>query len=302
MRLYEIMANWQIEEQYAYGDCDILAIGLHIKLKLPLRAVVDGDKYSHVWVSPSPNTALDIWGERPEKEIYQAWIAEDDQGGEIKTVSLEWLMAHLPAKQKENLNQRVKKSLEDFKIVHPNSRLIESFGKVFNFDPQLGDKTLFDLDVKARNGSLTQDDLKSFRALLNRDKNAFVRMYHGTSSSHDVLGKGLLPTSPNRSKSLQSAAGYVYVAYDPRMALAFARHAYPSDNEFTVYAVDVTIARLLPDHDQLRNKRHFAGIEVGDSLVDSLIFGGGARVKGKISPMQIHIYGKFDKSGKEIDF
>lgn len=179
------------------------------------------------------------------------------------------------------------------------NEIIESFGKEYNFDPKV-DSTIHDLSVAANSGELTSSKIKDFTNLLNKDKNAFIRMYHGTSASHPVMQTGLLPTSQTRARSLQSASGYVYLTYDPRTALNFAQHAYPKENVI-VYAVDVTIRRLLPDHDQLRNKRHFGEMDIGSSLVDSLIYGNGARVKGKIEPYQIHIHGSYDRNGNEIN-
>lgn len=115
--------SWKIEEQYAYGDCDILALALHRKYGLPIRAVVfideeDGEEgYSHVWVSYQ-GKALDIWGVRSEAEIEQAWIIEDDQGGQIKSVSEEWLLSTLPQRQRVNLPERVAQALVDFTKLH----------------------------------------------------------------------------------------------------------------------------------------------------------------------------------------
>lgn len=55
-----------------------------------------------------------------------------------------------------------------------------------------------------------------------------------------------------------------------------------------MWAAVVPVRALRPDLDQLRNKRAFGGVQrLGDSLVESLAFGGGARVKGRIPPEQL---------------
>lgn len=179
--------------------------------------------------------------------------------------------------------------------------LIESFGKVFNFDPEVDD-ALADLSRKAASQSITLNDIKSFNSLLNKDKNAFMRLYHGTIEDHPILTTGLRPTSSTTAKSLQSSHGYVYLAYDPKHALQFARMAYAgSKSNIVVYAVDSTIRRLLPDTDQLNNKRLYANVDVPNTLANSLIYGGGARIKGKIDTTNIHIHSVYDHTGKKID-
>jgi len=178
----------------------------------------------------------------------------------------------------------------------------ESFGTVINFDPQVN-TMLFDLDVKAHSGTITPQEIKAFASFLNSHKMDFIRMYHGTSSAHDIMGKGLLPTSASRAKSIQSTAGYVYLAYDPNSALTFAQMAYAGQYNSTriVYAVDVLVKRLLPDHDQLYNKRMYGGnADIGNTLAHSLIYGRGARVRGKIDPMQVHVWGEFDRNGDPV--
>lgn len=171
---------------------------------------------------------------------------------------------------------------------------------VHDFNPAVSTK-LFDLDVAAHNGTLDPDDKKAFASFLRDHPNDFIRLYHGTAAKHEVMAKGLLPTSTNRRLSLQSGSGYVYLAYDPRTALDFARMGYSGQyTPLVVYAVDVTIRRLLPDRDQLADKRHYAGIDVGDTLADSLIYGRTARVKGKIEPYQIHVYGRYDHHGNPL--
>lgn len=182
--------------------------------------------------------------------------------------------------------------------------LIESFGRVIDWNPraQSPNLQLFDLDVAAHKGTIEKKDIAEFASFLRSHKMDFVRLYHATSLDHPIPDKGLLPTSATRAKSLQSGHGYVYLSYDPESALSFARMAYAGQyRPLVIYAVEVTIGRLSADTDQLRNKRFFSGIEVGNSLAESLIYGRGARVKGKIDPMQLTVFGHYDHHGNPID-
>jgi predicted nucleotidyltransferase/8-oxo-dGTP pyrophosphatase MutT (NUDIX family) len=135
----------------------------------------------------------------------------------------------------------------------------------------------------------TPEAVRRVAAWLRSDPNRFVRMYHGTSAEHPVMEKGLLPTSGRRRHSYQSGSGYVYLSVFPTSAEDFARMAYPG-KDIVVYAVDLTVRRLRPDLDQLRNKRYWGGERfqgLGDSLAESLVYGHGARVAGRIGPEQI---------------
>jgi hypothetical protein len=132
--------------------------------------------------------------------------------------------------------------------------------------------------------------LDDFERWLRNNRQRFVTMYHGTTvPKEDILYKGLLPTSATRRRSYQSSSGYVCLSVYQNMAQDFARMGDPMHaDRITVWAVEIAIGRLLPDLDQLANKR-MGGVEVEDKLSHSLIYGSGARVKGKIDPMQIHI-------------
>ena len=183
-------------------------------------------------------------------------------------------------------------------------QLADIFESVIDFNPEVT-RELFDLDLAASRGALDPKAHKKFRQFLFQHKNDNIRLYHGTSSKHDVMNKGLLPTSATRRLSLQSGSGYVYLSYDPQRALMFAQFGYPSWGEgerYVVYAVTVPIRKLRPDPDQLRNKRMWGEhSDIGDTLADSLIYGAGARVKGRIEPWQISVYGYFDKTGNRIE-
>lgn len=132
-------------------------------------------------------------------------------------------------------------------------------------------------------------DTVILRRFLRDHPNDFVSLYHGTSKQHPIMTQGLLPTSTGRKKSMQSGIGYVYLSVYPGMAFDFGRIAYPG-HEIVVYKVTTIIRRLKADLDQLRNQRHFAERNVGNTLAESLIFGSGARIKGKIEPMSLSLF------------
>lgn len=141
-------------------------------------------------------------------------------------------------------------------------------------------------------GEEKPETVKNLVSWLKQDPNRFVRLYHGTAAKHNVMVEGLLPTSGSRRNSLHSGSGYVYLSVFPTSAEDFARMAYPG-KDIVVYAVDISIRRLKPDKDQLRNKRYWGGEkyqDIGNSLAESLIYGHGARVEGKINPMQISVF------------
>lgn len=174
---------------------------------------------------------------------------------------------------------------------------------VVDLDPQVS-RFLFDLDLKANTKTITAKDIKEFSSWLRSDPNRLVRMYHGTSHKHDVIGKGLLPTSTTRRRSMQSGSGYVYLTYDPQRAFSFAKHGYPGSQEepWVIYAVTVSVRNLRADVDQLRNKRMWGGFtDLGTTLAHSMIYSGGARYKGSISPHQISVYGYFDRQYQRVD-
>lgn len=137
--------------------------------------------------------------------------------------------------------------------------------------------------------------MKAFRKFLRDNKDKQVVLYHGTGSRNKVMEQGLLPTSHNRRRSMQSGSGYVYMSVHPGMARTFGEMGYPED-KVVVYAVTVPIHKLSPDKDQLRNKRLWDGYEGEDDLASSLVYGRGARFKGKIEPWRISV-----KEGKPIE-
>lgn len=121
----------------------------------------------------------------------------------------------------------------------------------------------------------------------------YIKLYHGTHPQHPIESEGLKPTSANRRKSLQSSSGYVYLATTPEKAKMFGDLGNGINNS-KVYEVIVPTHHILPDHDQLNNKRaaetEYGGDtkqEIGKSIGDSIVHGGTVRVKGAIPPWQI---------------
>lgn len=125
--------------------------------------------------------------------------------------------------------------------------------------------------------------VKDLERWLKDSPTTLIRMYHGTGEEFDIEHQGLLPTTSRRRNSYQSGSGYVYLSIYPGMAEDFARMAFPTKPR-ALYQVEVPVYMLLPDKDQLANQRHYAERSVGNSLAESIIFGHGARVKGKIPP------------------
>jgi len=133
---------------------------------------------------------------------------------------------------------------------------------------------------------VTPYELAKVKKFLQDNKYHKMVMYHGTSEAHDIEVEGLLPTSLKRRHSLQSSSGYVYLSLYPNCAKVFGELAYPKKS-IVVYKVEVPIQMLKADRDQLRNRRLYSAWETGDTLAESLVYGQGARVKGKVPPYMI---------------
>lgn len=117
---------------------------------------------------------------------------------------------------------------------------------------------------------------------LRLNPDAWVRLYHGTDARLPVQTEGLLPTSQRRRNSLQSRSGYVSFSLFPEHAELFAQLAYPQ-RTVAVYGIDLRVGELVPDLDQLRNQRQWAGRTVRPTLAHSLAYGHGAQVKGAVA-------------------
>lgn len=135
-------------------------------------------------------------------------------------------------------------------------------------------------------GVPTRQELLDLTSFIYCSKNDWVSLYHGTDAAHPVMTKGLLPTSDSRRKSLQSSNGYVCLSVFPGMAHDFGTMAYPG-RQIVVYKATICFRRLKADIDQLRNQRLHAQRNCGDTLAESLVYGHGARVKGKLDPMYL---------------
>lgn len=139
----------------------------------------------------------------------------------------------------------------------------------------------------------TEATIKRLSTWLRANPENCVRLYHGTAAGHDITHQGLLPTDRRRkggAHSLQTRSGFVSLSIYPGMAERFARMAYPGQR-VAIYAVDVPVKLLVPDADQLKNKRAFAQVTCGSSLADSLCHGHGAQIKGKVDPWRITYLG-----------
>lgn len=116
-------------------------------------------------------------------------------------------------------------------------------------------------------------------------QNKFVVFYHGTHPNLPIEKEGLKPTSLNRRKSYQSKTGYVYLANTPERAERFGKLG--NGGECVVYAVMIPIRELKADLDQLNNLRAASSVEIGNSVGESIVYGGGVRFAGAIEAWKI---------------
>lgn len=132
----------------------------------------------------------------------------------------------------------------------------------------------------------TQKQIEKLNKWLRDNKDKYVQMYHGTpfENKQRILEKGILPTTYSRRHSQQSESGYVYLSVFPTMSKVFADMANVySKEKNVVFVATIQIMDLKPDTDQLKNKRiHGQDLSIGDTLAESIIYGHGARVKGKV--------------------
>jgi CMP-2-keto-3-deoxyoctulosonic acid synthetase len=135
----------------------------------------------------------------------------------------------------------------------------------------------------------TVEVIKELSRFLRNNKAETVRLYHGTAESIPVLDEGLKPTTNKTKRSLQSTTGYVYLSIYPGMAKTFGEIAYPG-KKINIYAVDVPVSLLKADTDQLNNKRYWGGYKIGNTLAESIAYGHGVRVKGKIEVNKVKLY------------
>ncbi len=160
-------------------------------------------------------------------------------------------------------------------------------------DYSVGDK--FEMgtivDFPFSEGLPSQEKSQNMKEWLNKNKDiylpSYISLYHGASLSDPILEEGLKPTSSRRRKSYQSESGYIYLANTPERAKTFGELS--NMGKCVVYQVIVAVKDLKPDLDQLNNLRS-TGVQVGNSVEDSIIYGGGARLKGSIPPHSIRLY------------
>jgi len=145
------------------------------------------------------------------------------------------------------------------------------------------------LEVPFEEGPPTREKVAEVTSWLLENRalyqNKYALFYHGTSASLDIEKTGLLPTSARRRRSFQSQSGYVYLANTPERAKVFGDLGNQSHS--AVYEVAVLIRKLSADTDQLRNQRVAHSIAIGNSVGESIVFGGGVRYRGKIEPYAV---------------
>jgi len=155
------------------------------------------------------------------------------------------------------------------------------------------------LDLPFQEGAPSKEKVFELKKWLkaNSDKYqiAYVTLFHGASKSASIEEEGLKPTSPSRRRSYQSTSGYVYLAPTPERAKMFGDLANQSKSD--VYAVTVRVIDLKADSDQLANQRA-EGADVGNSVAESIVYGGSVRVRGRIEPWQVR---KLDGMDCEFD-
>jgi N12 class adenine-specific DNA methylase/superfamily II DNA/RNA helicase len=155
------------------------------------------------------------------------------------------------------------------------------------WEDRLSDKIL---PLPIEEGTPSQERVSAVAKWLKDNSNIYLPvytvMYHATDPRLPITDQGLLPTTAERRRSYQSESGYVYLANTPSRAKAFGDLGNMSNS--VVYEVIVPINKLLADTDQLNNQRS-VGQTVGNSVAESIVYGGGARVKGFVAPWQIKL-------------
>ena len=114
-----------------------------------------------------------------------------------------------------------------------------------------------------------------------------VILFHGTCATHNISEEGIKKGNSKRKNSFQSANGFVCLSLYPSMAKQFGEMGNPY-SDIKVYAVQVPIKDLKPDHDQLNNKRMYGEDEtIGRTLADSLIYGSGCRLSRNVENYEV---------------
>ena len=188
---------------------------------------------------------------------------------------------------------------EEQGVVFPNSiknikhKLVEADKEMrqggtvdYNFSDDLNN--FIDVDTLERNGfgdilynsHPDKKRIKDLNDYFRRNSNKLFVLYHGTDRDIPILEEGLKKTSEKRRRSYQSESGYVYLTPFKDTARTFGEMGNPYGAK--VYEVKIPVRFLLPDKDQLGNKREVSDFTIGDTLSESVILGGSVRVKGNI--------------------
>ncbi|MBI2513269.1 MAG: hypothetical protein HYV96_14930 [Opitutae bacterium] len=148
----------------------------------------------------------------------------------------------------------------------------------------VGDSPLHEITTRAP----TPEAVRRLDRWLRANPGGWVRLYHVTDARLPVRELGLLPTSARRRHSLQARSGYVSLSLFPGHAELFAKLAFPLQ-AITVSSVDLRVSELVPNLDQLRNQRLWAGRPVRSTLAHSLAYGHGAQVKGAVAGARLFV-------------
>jgi len=127
---------------------------------------------------------------------------------------------------------------------------------------------------------------KWLKAHSQKNPACYVVMYHATGKDSPVFEQGLLAGCSKRRTSSISESGYIYLSVNPNYARGYGKLKFPDG--CVIYEVIVSVKKLLAD------KLHFYYARpnelITSNLVNSLVYGGSARVKGNIERWQIKQY------------
>ncbi|MBB3841107.1 hypothetical protein FHS57_005128 [Runella defluvii] len=246
-------------------DCEdfvILNAGILHNLDIPfsVRMADYGEGWQHIYIVGDNGVILD-----PVNPIFN---------NEPK--SLKRVKDHRFEKESKTLGKFIQYNFEESSQQKPIDLLADSRTKGFFEKP-------------------SPESVKALNRFLKANPNQLVVMYHGTWANHPIMSQGLKTTKANTRRGY-STVGFVYLTPYPKYAESFAQMAYPSE-PITLYKVVVPARFLKPDNDQIYFKKS-AGIQIGDTLGDSLVFAKTARIKGDIPPYMISEVGKTIKGLK----
>lgn len=235
--------------------------------------------------------------EQQAEVVSDLWQARADAAGaSLGISSQEWFKAKnlQIIGEGKTINEAIQEETEIEAIERPTEVLFQK--EQFDYlKSQARNKELFKDTIDIRNwiqnkisnvARPTKDDISKLNTYLKENKDKEIILFHGTGEQVPITTEGIKKTSAKTAKSLQTARGFVNLTYYPTTAQTFAEMAYPQQKP-KVYAVRVKISELLADKDQLKNKRMWAEIDIGDTLADSLLYGFSAKVKRNILPYEL---------------